>query len=350
MLKIWKKKWVKAALLLCLTAALPACSKDSGQADAKIQTEGELSMESVIMRVGECPITYREALIYMYQIKERYEPGFGEAIWDFSPDGSKKFGEYAKEEVIDNLTQIKIIAQQAKKDGVTLEADELEEITGQAQDYLKGITKKDINKYGLTQELIEQIYQDNRLAEKMFDITTSVVSTDIPDEQASQITIQYITVLTKGTDRNGKKINLTKKKQKKEAWKRAKDLRLKAKKADDFGNFADANSDLERWELTYGRSDDFSVLSEESGLAQKVLDAGLTMKTGKIGNIIETNHGYYILYCVSDYDEEATRAKKESMIEEQQEQVFSEAYTKWSEGYHVEVGQKMWEQITFADI
>ena len=53
-------------------------------------------------------------------MKERYETGFGEEIWDFSWNEEKNFGEYAKEEIIENITQIKIIVQQAEKENVEL--------------------------------------------------------------------------------------------------------------------------------------------------------------------------------------------------------------------------------------
>jgi len=349
----WREIWMCLcmAVCLCITAALSVgCEGVKKKAEENIQTEGELTMDSVVMRVGDYPITYREVLIYMYQLKERYEPGFGKDIWNFQPDGDRSFGEYAMEEVKSNLTQIKIIVQQAQKEGVTLDEDEKAEVSEQAEDYLKNIRDEDIKKYGLTKEFIEQVYSDNRLAEKMFDVTTSVVATDIPDEDAKQITIQYFMVLTDGVDRNGKSVHLKKKKQLSEAKERAKKLREQAKQADDFGNFADANSELEDCGLTYGAENVSREFAQESGVPMAVLHAGLSMKTGQIGAVLQAKNGYYVLYCVSDFDEDATRAKKESMIEQEQEEVFSNAYTEWSGGYRIEFGQKMWEQISFMEM
>lgn len=333
-----------------------SCTRNK-KTETKVQTTGALTMDSVIMRVGEEGIAYREALIYMYQMKERYEPGFGKDVWKFELTTEGTFGEYAKEEVIENLTQIKIIAQQAKKENITLNEDEILEISQKAEDYLLGIKSEDIEKYNLTKELIESVYQDNRLAEKMYDITTNVVDTNISDKEAKQSTIQYLVVLRKGVDRNGKNIKLKTKKEKKAALKRIQDLRKQAKTAADFGNFADANSDLEEYEITYGNLDLITEDAEISNtedirkkLPKAMLTQGLKMKTGEISKVLETDKGYYILYCLSDFDEDATRAKKEEIIEKEQERVFSEAYTAWSKDYKVEIGQKLWEEISFEEL
>lgn len=355
-LKKWlkKKAWITLALIMVFTTgcSFPFLGKE--KQEEKVQTEGELAMDSIIMRVGELSVTYREALIYMYQMKERYETGFGADIWDFSWNEEKTFGEYAKEEVIDNITQIKIIVQQAKKEQVELAEDEKMEIAQEAEDYLAGITSDDIKKYGLTEEFIENVYQDNRLAEKMYDKTTLVVDTSISDEEVKQTTIQYFAVLLKGTDRNGKKISLKNKKERKSAWKRVEKLRKQAGLAADFGNFADANSELEEYELTYGIADLSADNQQENSqikeLPKKVLTQGLEMKTGKISKVIETEEGYFVLFCKNEFDEDATRAKKEKMIEAEQENVFSQAYTSWSKNYKVEIGKKLWGEISFKNI
>lgn len=348
--KIRKRKQRYLALAAAVMISLTGCCLPFSKEETKIevQTGGELTLDSVIMRVGEVGVTYREALLYIYQLKERYEPGFGENIWDFTLEGDQSFGEYAKEEVMNNLIQIKVITQQAQKEEVALTEDEIAEISGEAEDYLDGIKSADIKKYGLTKELIASVYEENRLAEKMFDVTTSVVSTDISDEEAKQTGLAYLLVMTNGTDRNGKKVSVQGKKGLKEALERARNLRKQAKTAADFGNFADANSDLEEHEITYGSMD--LEDTENLQLPEAVLLRGLKMKTGEMSKVLKTEEGYYLLYCVNEFDEDATRAKKEEMIENEQERVFSEAYEQWLSGYEVEVAKKLWEEISFQGL
>lgn len=350
MWKIRKRKQRYLALAAALMISLTGCSLPFSKEEtkARVQISGELTPDSVIMRVGDLGVAYREALLYMYQLKERYEQGFGKNIWDFTLEGDQSFGEYAKEEVMDHLIQIKVITQQAQKEDVALTEDEVAEILGEAEDYLDGIKSADIKKYGLTKELIASIYEENRLAEKMFDVTTSVVSTDISDEEAKQTGLAYLLVMTNGTDRNGKEISVQGKKGRKQALERAENLRKQAKTAADFENFADANSDLEEHEITYGSMD--LEDTENLKLPEAVLQRGLKMKTGEMSKILKTEEGYYLLYCVNEFDEDATRAKKEEMIEKEQERVFSEAYGQWLSDYEVEVGKKLWEEISFQEM
>ena len=113
---------------------------------------------------------------------------------------------------------------------------------------------------------------------------------------------------------------------------------------------------MKEYELTYGMTDlskEFDSSQENSqikALPEEILIQGLKMKTGKMSKVIETEKGYFVLYCVNDFDEDATRAKKEEMIEAEQERVFSEAYTSWSKNYKVEIGKKLWEQISLKEI
>ena len=69
---------------------------------------------------------------------------------------------------------------------------------------------------------------------------------------------------------------------------------------------------------------DIDTLRKLNALQDTLPSIGLKMKTGQMSRVIEAENGYYVLYCVSDFDEEATRQKKEEMIEEEQEDVFSE--------------------------
>ena len=55
-----------------------------------------------------------------------------------------------------------------------------------------------------------------------------------------------------------------------------------------------------------------------------VEEAAFALKTGEISNIIEASDGYYIIYCVDDYNEDATLEKKEEVIDERQSEKFIE--------------------------
>lgn len=59
-------------------------------------------------------------------------------------------------------------------------------------------------------------------------------------------------------------------------------------------------------------------------------NAAFAMKTGELSQIIQAPEGYYIIYCVSDYEQELTAKKKEEIIAAKQKEIFEAQYKEWS--------------------
>lgn len=296
-----------------------------------------LNPDSLVLKVGDIQVTYREIYIYMLQLKDKYEPSLGKDIWSFDLGEEGTFDEYAKQEVLDQVTQLKIVSQHAKELGITLTNDELLEIDESVADYMTGITDQDKTKYGITQDMVKQVLSDNYLMEKVFSIATNEVNTDITDEEAKQIKIWQIEVMTLGEDKNQNQIDMNEA-QKIDALERAQTLLSQVKEQEDFYSFAKANTDATDIEITFGKGD-----KEEA-----YENAAFTLKKDQLSDVIQTDSGYYILYCVSEFDEDATAAKKESIIKERQDKTFSDQYKEWSEKIKVTENIEVWSQITFA--
>ncbi|NMB42769.1 MAG: peptidyl-prolyl cis-trans isomerase, partial [Clostridiales bacterium] len=64
-------------------------------------------------------------------------------------------------------------------------------------------------------------------------------------------------------------------------------------------------------------------------------------------NIIESEDGYLILYCVDDYNEDATLAKKEEIIDDRQMNLFEELFETWQKDVKIELNKDVWDEITF---
>ena len=70
------------------------------------------------------------------------------------------------------------------------------------------------------------------------------------------------------------------------------------------------------------------------------------MQTGEISEVIEGEQGYYILYCVNQEDEEATRQRKEEIIQERQTAMFMDKYSQWMQGKKVDINQSFWNEFS----
>lgn len=319
-------------------SATPTVNAENSDATAT-PSEGEatksLDFDAVVLKVGNEKVTYREALLYLLQLKSKYEPSLGSDIWNYEMEEGKTFGAMAKEELFSQLTEIKIIKQQAAKLDIQLESDEVEEVKTNAKAYINQITKEDQAKYGITEEVVTSVLSDNYLAEKVFAIATNEVDTNISNEEAKQVKVQQLFVMTKGTDKNGISVELSEE-EKKSALERAKTFRDGAVAAEDFYTYASSNSDIAIVEFTFGKGD-----------YEELESAVFALKEGEISPVITTSTGYAIVKLISANDEDATRQKKEDIIKQKQDAVFASKYEVWSADYKVTQDVANWDQITF---
>lgn len=347
----WKKYMAAGAFMLSMAMTITACDDNNKPEETTIASTASVSaspqrteeakglqLDDVVLTVGKSEITYRELLIYQLQIKNKYEPSLGEDIWNFKIEDGKTFSDMAKEELLSEVTKIKVVVQQAEKLEIALEDSEKDEVEQEVVEYMEKITKEDQKKYGITQDMVRHVLQDNYLAEKVYTVTTNEVNTDISDEEAKQIKLEMLMVMTKGEDKNGNQINLDEK-QKATAKKRAEAMQKQALEVEDFQSFASANTDASYVDFTLGKGDN-----------KEIEDVAFSLKEGEISPVIETSEGFVILKLISDFDEDATATKKEQIIEEQRDAIFVAKYKVWSGEYKITQDAKLWDLVNFTDL
>ena len=326
-------------LIFILLAGLMLCTLTACGGKDEMDMEGNVKelAEGVLMVVGNESVTYEEAFAYVYMLKQQYEPAMGENIWDFQVEEGIDFESYAKDQIVDLIMQVKIICQQGEKLEIHLTEDEIWEAKNMAVRFMETVSEEDAAEYRLTEELMAGIYEDHILAEKVYEIVTNEVDTNISDAEARQMTIQYLMVMTEGTDINGNKVEMNEE-EKKQAKKEAKALYKKAKElTTNFYAFAEANTDAPEVEITFGKNN----MPKDFG------DAAMSLKTDQMSKLITGNNGYYIIYCVNDYDEDATMAKKEAIIAERKDELFRQKYLEWSERIKLVISTAVWDAMEF---
>jgi len=190
-------------ILLASVMVLPGCSKTNGiKKKAKLET-GSIKDTSIVIKAGDTGVKYSEGRNYCYLLKCQYEASFGSKLWKYKINKDTTIGDEAKQEIVNVITQLKVIRKTADEMKVTLTSDEKDEAMRYAEEIVGSASAKDKEEYCLGIQGMAGLYEDNILAEKMFYIATDEADTVVTDEEARQADIQYIEIGTKGKDRNG---------------------------------------------------------------------------------------------------------------------------------------------------
>lgn len=323
-----RKRKVIVALMCCLCLVLTACGGGEAVEDTTSTTEratsvdnGTLKEDSVAVSVGKTTVPYKEYKVYYYLLKSQYADIFTDDVWTYtgaSEDG-KSIGQQAVEDVLRLIIQVKVIAKAAAVQGVTLAADEKEEADHNARQFCEGLSDEDKQNNGITQPLLTQIYEENKLAEKMYRVISGQVDVNVTEEQSRAARVQMIYLKTEGQDKAAVK-------------QKADDLYRQAKSdAGSFYKLARENTQADEVESIVGQMD------ARTKLAATVLG----LKKYEISTVVDEEDGFYIVYCVSPSSKSINKAYKNQLVEERQISEFQKAYKGWSERYEVKVSKSL---------
>jgi len=227
------------------------------------------------------------------------------------------------------------VCAEAKKMGIELDSEEKKRINERTEEYMSKAEYSALALYGIARKDVEQVYTDNALVQKLYDSITLNVDTDISNEEAAQKHLQSLMLKNYHEDALGNRTALTV-------------LELIAT-LDRFDTlYVEAQTTKDFYSLAYANSEDKQYLDiyvGEGDLPEE-LSAAYDLKTGEAMQI-RAESGYYVFYCASEYDEDATIAKKEELIALRQEEAFRELYESWRANAKIKMNEVLWKAIGF---
>lgn len=183
------KKGIALGMAVLLAFGGTACGKkqDTSKKTEKTTTfeSDDLKMDTCIMAVGDEEVTLNEMLFYVYQLKSQYDGALTPEVWQYAYEKDKTIEGYSKEQLVDEIAQIKIICQEAQLQGYELTEEEANEADVTAGKYIETLSE-DAKSYHLTRDLVSKIYKEHALAKKMYDVVSGTIDTNVSDEEIAE--------------------------------------------------------------------------------------------------------------------------------------------------------------------
>ncbi len=298
------RRWKRWTALAAAAALLAGCGGGIPIVSQVKEYEGYSLPQSMLVAATE---------------KNRYGDAYTDQLWTVSLDEEGTTVQtFFLEQVEEFLIKLKTVSLLAEEKGIQLDGEEQGRISQLSQEYFDGLTAEDIAYMGVTLEDVQLMYGDYRLANKAVYELTKDMDLEVSDSEAKVIDLQQI-----------------------EVWDRETADAVWAMTQEEGADFAavagqySVNPDIDR-KLARG----------EGGAALE--EAAFALEEGQISGVIQSGQVYYIVKCISAYDEEATKERKAELQMRKKEQVFQGIYDEFAAEHPVSFGEDFWGNMDFA--
>ncbi len=336
------KRFAKKMLALAL-AALMAVSMLAG---CSTSIKPEEYATTVVATYGDQKIyldevnMYLRAEQYYYEYVYTYMYGMTD-IWNMEVEKGVTMAASLRESVMSVMRQTYILLDQADELNVSLSAEDQAKIEKAVDQILEGTSDLLLEAYNLSRERMIEIYQNNALANRVWEALVADVDTNVADEDARCVGVSY--VLVSETEPNAEK------KEGEEVDSRP--AKAKAQEIYDAvkggAKLADAAKELGLTvtENTYFVGDKY----EENTLGHKAVN--MTTEGAAELFLLEEGKGWYVMVLDSLMDEEATERQRGIIIGGRQEEMFNKKYVdlqKNSAAFTVD--EKVWKSVPMTTV
>jgi len=262
--------------------------------------------------------TLPQSMIILATERNKYQQLYTSQIWGVELPGGQTFETYLMDQVREFLQEMKMMNLLAESKGVTLTSGEKEEMRKASEEYYNSLTPDDIAYMGVSQSDVRFMYEEYYLSNKVVVELTRDMNLEISDSEAKVIAVEEIVMSDKAA---------------------ADEVLLKLKEQGaDFSAIAREYSENGVVECKMGRGEDPGALE----------DAAFGLAEGEISQVTESQGKYYIIRCISDYDEAATQERKSGLYTSRKKEAFDQIYAQFKQDNPVTFSNNIWKDLTFS--
>ncbi len=311
---------------------LSGCGKDTLPTEVVLTSD---FLEDEVFRLEGHPCMKNEIMVYLANSENQYSSVFGDRIWSV-PVGDGTLEDSYKENILARIAQIKTMNILAVEQGVSLDEDEEAKCNAAAREYFDSLTEGERNYLDVNMDVIAKLYREFAIANKLYETVTADINPEISDDEARTITVRTILIKTSYVDSNGIRHEYSDE-EKKAALAKIAQIRQQLNDGVAFEVLAaDYNEDTKS-EYSFGR-----------GIMPKEFEeAAFNLGVGEVSDIVETEYGYHLIYCVTTFNPEETDANKLKIVEKRKQEAFDEVYNSFVTTLTSNLNKPLFDSIHF---
>ncbi len=310
----WKKRAAVIAASIAVFVLLVTAFFVYRNSSTKVVLTTGLKKDEVF-KVGNLSCTLPEAMVYLTNMQNRYESVYGPRIWE-DRGGVSLVGE-AKAQVLEELVQVKSMVLLAGQKGVSLDKKEEEKAAAAGKEYFGSLTETEIAALQISEKLTVQMYREYALAEKVYRQIVEDVNPEISDDEARTITVLQIRVNSLG---EAEEI-----------------LRRIREEEADFEAVAETSSQDSVIRYSFGKGE----------AAEPIETAAFNLGKDEVSEPIQSGEDFYLLKCISTFDENQTQLNKVKILERRRNEAFHTEYNAFVNTLTRQLNRELWDTAEF---
>lgn len=317
-----RKQWAVLGLTIALTSSiLVGCNI---QTDTPIIGRIAGLKSNQIFQIDKLICEEAEYRLVFMDTVNRYRKQFGSNVdWEAEIAEDKTLKEYVMDQAKEEVSVQYALASMANAEGIKLTDEEHEEITEYAKEYFDGLSSQEKEYVGAGVSAVTGLFTSYKLADKVYTTLTEKVGEDVSEEEARVIQVQYIRIS------------------------KSEEARKTLEKVIRIVN--DKNWSFSQEAKRYTQDQKIDETMKKNEIKRNYEKEAFRLKTGQISKVIEEENDYYLVYCVNSYDETATTANKNEIVQEKREKYFQEKYDTYLKTVDTDFNTRAWKDVEVPD-
>ena len=314
-----KNKLSVLVLILIIALCMQACAGDNNE------NEGSGDDTEVVLEIGGHDVCMDEIRYYAYTKQASYEAYYiaydKEIDWQDSADDEQTLEEAVKESLLNEICKRSVINNHADEYEVELDSSDRAEAESMVDEYFENSSEALKTKINITEERLEEVFEYKILYEKMCTEYMEQNEMSVSEEDCIQAEVSVVTI--EDTE-DGERI------------------------AEKIAKAVKSGEDIEAAAEEYGYSSVTGNIAAGSRNGDEIEEMCLSLATGDTDWLC-VDDTYYVIYCVTENDEEATETVYEETLDEAMDEAAEEMYRLWAEDEEIKIDEEKWEEITFDE-